>query len=211
MNALDFSDELICTFRTMAKTVWKPGSYLVEELVQYLEKLEVSSLKSRDELQIIYINVLNERLDINKGVYRRFINAAARLGVTFNYHEKLMIESAIDDPRLTFPAWLSTSIKSTVDLHHIAYDVEASRNVEAMSIDLLLGDDKKKDDAIESVFCSFVYNCVDEELVHKALNDECRVEEYLEDYWDHLKVHHKAQVTRSRRLAHYKCNHIVWS
>ncbi len=195
-------NKLIAHFQKWNLTSWEPSEDLLQELEGYLSLFSLEYIRPESQIKSSLIFLINERLNLNRDVYRFFIDRAAEQKKIFNYHQKLNIEEVINHPDIDFSLWFRDNFhpqKEFSSLLKISKEVEVLKNRDFINLDDYLKDEKKYLDVISSIFCSYIYHCIPEEIVHKALNKNCR-EKYFYNYFDHLQHFHKSQVSRNKGL-----------
>ncbi|CAD5977011.1 MULTISPECIES: DNA-methyltransferase [Planktothrix] len=196
-------NKLIANFQEWTLTSWKPSEDMLQALEEYLVFFSPKDIRDVNYIKQSLIFVINERLELNRKVYRYFIDQAAKKGEIFNYHQKLEIEEAINRPEINFNEWVSDIFKHHQHLEYLlilATEVETEKNRDFIDLDKLLKEKEKYINIIESIFCSYIFYCVSEDTIHKAVNKNCQ-ERYFENYWEHLKYFHSKQVARDQGLS----------
>lgn len=192
--------KLIHTFKELCNTTWEPSEKLVQELINYIDQFKDTEFNKKTDLKNKLIFIINNILDLNKKQYRKFINSAAKKGILLNYHEKLEIEEAISSPEINFKNFIEKKSFFIKDLSFTIEEIEKERNKKLFSLDSYLEKEKNKDIIIESIFCSFIYYSVQEEIVHKKNNSDCMID-YKDSFFNHLTTHHREQINRKNGLA----------
>jgi DNA modification methylase len=196
-------NKLIANFQEWTLTSWEPSKDMLDTLKEYLALFSPKDIRDVSHIKKSLIFVINERLELNRKVYRYFIDQAAKKGEIFNYHQKLEIEEAINRPEINFIEWVSDSFRFNNEFEYLlklSEEIERNKNKYLIDLDKQLKDDKKSIDVINSIFSSYIYYCISEDIVHKAVNKNCK-ERYFDNYWDHLKYFHNLQVSRDQGLA----------
>ncbi|MEA5513500.1 DNA methyltransferase [Nodularia sp. UHCC 0506] len=191
--------KLLSSFKEWTHTEWQPSAELFQELEKFLSLVYHENIQTKNVIKNNLIFIINERLELNKHIYRLFIDNSASKGIIFNYHEKIKIEDAINHPIVDFPSWFATKLSIYSKLDTLLDQIEEKRNKSLIDLDKYLQEDKKSHLVIESIFCSYIYFSLLEKDVHQALNKNCQLK-YFNHYWDHLKYFHESQVSRENRL-----------
>lgn len=199
VNTEIVAKQLISNFQILTDTHWQPSEQLVIELNKYLDQFSDEHLLPTNYTKNALIFIINDRLSLNRSIYRLFIDKLASQGIIFNYHQKLIIEENINRPEINFIEWYRNHFSHiNVDIK-LLDEIEQKRNREIIKLDYFLKGDKKYDLVIESIFCSYIYYCIKEYRVHENLNKHCK-EKYLLKYWDHLQTFHASQIYRNEGL-----------
>ncbi|MEA5508657.1 site-specific DNA-methyltransferase [Crocosphaera sp. UHCC 0190] len=193
------ANQLIDNFSKMTLTEWRPSDELVKKLHEYLSLFSDERIQPITTINNSLLFVINERLNLNKKIYRFLIDRAAEKEIIFNYHQKIAIEDTLNHPDLNFLNWYLCEIGEHQNLIDVLKEVEDQRNTTFLNLDKYLQQDPKKLLVIESIFSSYIYHCINEEKVHKALNQDCKTK-YFKNYWSHLKYFHDSQVSREQGL-----------
>ncbi|EGD4729001.1 hypothetical protein DUM79_25570, partial [Escherichia coli] len=87
---------LIDFFRKTLNTSWNPNEQLKRKLAEHIS---VQCTQSTYNEKVLINNLgflLNERLQLNQDVFRYVINELAKKGFIFNYHDKILIQNALN-------------------------------------------------------------------------------------------------------------------
>lgn len=193
-------NKLIANFQEWTLTTWKPSEDMLQALEEHLTFFSPKDIRDVNAIKQSLIFVINEKLELNRKVYRYFIDQAAKRGEIFNYHQKLEIEAAINRPDINFYEWVYHTFKTHQNLKYLvilATQVQTEKNIEFINLDHFLNGKEKNINIIESIFCSYIFYCISEDAIHKAVNKNCQ-ERYFENYWEHLKYFHSKQVARDQ-------------
>jgi len=196
-------NKLIANFQEWTLTTWKPSEDMLQALEEYLTFFSPKDIRDVNPIKQSLIFVINERLELNRKVYRYFIDQAAKRGEIFNYHQKLEIEAAINRPEIIFYEWVYDSFKTHQNMEYLvilATEVETKKNINFIKLDQFLNGQEKYINIIESIFCSYIFYCISEDAIHKAVNKNCQ-DKYFKNYWEHLKYFHSKQVAREQGLS----------
>jgi len=208
MKQTQIINHLIQNFKDLTSTTWHPSNELLEKIAEYLALFEEQLFQSIDTINDNLLRLINERLEINKSIYRNFIDRTAKKGIIFNYHQKIEICEVINKPQINFINWYIENIGNHKNLIRFLEEVQQKKNTKFIALDNYLRDDPKKSTIIESIFCSYVYSWFSEDKVHKALNPDCR-NQYIEDYWAHLNQFHRLQMSREQGLVIVNLDEII--
>lgn len=138
-------NKLIANFQEWTLTSWKPSEDMLQALEEYLVFFSPKDIRDVNYIKQSLIFVINERLELNRKVYRYFIDQAAKKGEIFNYHQKLEIEEAINRPEINFNEWVSDIFKHHQHLEYLlilATEVETEKNRDFIDLDKLLKEKK---------------------------------------------------------------------
>ncbi len=193
------SKQLTNQFRRWCKSSWSPSEALILESDLYLARFHEEDFVTESEHKNSLIYLINSRLGLNRPLFRKFIDNAASLKITFNYHNKLKIEEIIAHPELKLEDWLVNLYPNTKELIKLVKEVDGTKNKDVKNLDVILQDDPKMPQVIESIYCSFLYYATYEKATHQALNPDCRLN-YQSSYFEHLSKYHTDQIDRSNGL-----------
>ena len=190
---------LISHFQHLTHTCWQPSLELIKELEKYLANFSFEHLQEKSYIENSLIYIINDRMGLNKDIYRLFIDKLANNNQIFNYHQKIQIEANINKPETNFIDWCLLELKIDENLKYFLQEIEEKRNKDFINLDKYLHNDEKYAVVIESIFCSYIYYCIDEKNIHKILNKDCQIE-YFNNYWHHLQKFHASQISREKGL-----------
>ncbi|MGK7244805.1 DNA-methyltransferase [Buttiauxella agrestis] len=197
---------LIDFFRKTLNTVWSPNEQLKGKLVEHISAQNTQHTYSEKTLTNNLGFLLNERLQLNQDVFRYVINELAKKGCIFNYHDKLLIQNALNRIDLDFSKWFSKQFHSYFEENIITY-AEVKRNKSFIDIDWHLSDDKKSDEVIESIFCSFIHYAF---IENNDISEDFSIEQFhKESFWEYLKKNNSAQINRKNGLSIVDINSII--
>ena len=197
---------LIDFFRKTLNTSWNPNEQLKRKLAEHIS---VQCTLSTYNEKVLINNLgflLNERLQLNQDVFRYVINELAKKGFIFNYHDKILIQNALNRIDLNFSHWFSSRFSSCFEENIISH-AEEKRNKSFIDIDWYLNNDKKSDDVIESIFCSFIHYAF---IKNPKISEDFSIEQlHKESFWEYLKNNHSEQINRKNGLSIVNANSII--
>ncbi|WP_165708150.1 DNA-methyltransferase [Pectobacterium polaris] len=199
-------NHLIDLFRKTLGTSWNPNEQLKCKLAEHISAQCIQSIYSEKTLVNNLGFLLNERLQLNQDVFRYVINELAKKGYIFNYHDKLLIQNALNRIDLNFSNWFSKQFPYYCEEKIITH-AEEKRNKSFIDVDWHLNDDKKSDDVIESIFSSFIHYAF---IKNQEINEDFSIEKlYKESFWEYLKNNNSSQVNRKNGLSIVNVNSII--
>ncbi|MDJ0598654.1 MAG: hypothetical protein QNJ37_07440 [Crocosphaera sp.] len=199
MQVEEIANKLISNFQKKTLTQWQPSNDLIANLHNYIALFSEEAFKPMAVINKELLFIINDRLDLNKKVYRFFIDKAAYKGFIFNYHQKLQIKNTLNYPETNLVDWYFRHIGEDYELIDILQEIENRKNKKFIDLDKYLNQDPKFNLIIASIFCSYIYYIFYEKDVHQILNQDCR-KKYLNNYWQHLKYFHGLHLIMKKLL-----------
>jgi DNA modification methylase len=185
---------------------------LVEGATERVRTLADSRIDPDADRTALVARIINEKFDVNAGAVADFYALAAQQGVTFNYHQKVLIVRAFNmsDAHLLKKVLTERGVVKSVaqtlagQFAPAPYDESfAVLRRELTSPTLTRKDSKPRDRSEEimaALYTAFVYRLFSEQHWH-AINDPLgREQEYEPDFWKHLHRNFPALFSRDRSL-----------
>lgn len=194
-------NKLIREFETILQVSFKPDEALFRDLYPLLKHLADQEPIDKSRREYLLLGYVNSKFRFNADGIRGFLASAARVKVTFNYHEKLQISDAFD-----------TSDNNV--LKHVLYKKEIFRKNSQLMVDInknfkpIAGDEtisrlhselreptltrkdsKPRDwskEILSSLFGAFVYRSYPAKTIHSFTDPLSGSQSYCRNFWDHL-------------------------
>lgn len=175
-----------------------------EAVAAYLASLPPLTPESRKRN---FIAQINSKFRINAENIADFLGRAAKLGYTFNYHEKLTIQRAFDRSELNSLAAVlkernvpleiarelvrsATCVSDQTTVGYVVAELNAPAKLRRE-----VGNRNIRLEILKALFSSYVWACAEKKQLHKFFDAHFSEDSYEENYWNELQ-------TRSPRLFH---------
>ena len=210
MNAEDFVRE----FSNTVKWSYTPSEEIYASLENLLLSVENSELIPKHRRTGCIFYHASRKFKFNADGVRSFLGFSASHKITFNYHEKNVINKAFDENNESIILDLIrskeiSSSKKLTDLLMSKFSPIDKEGIlqrlhsELQSPTLTRKDSKPKDRSCEilaSLFCAYLYTSFSEECIHKFNNPTERKHKYYSDYWKYLHSNHPDLFSRDNVL-----------
>ena len=210
------SKDFIGEFSREIDWLYQPGNEISTSLENLLSSLrEVAPIPKKRRVESIYYHA-NKKFRFNSEGIKSFLGYAANYGVTFNYHQKVIISSAYygcnkallvemlnSHSKLANSSGLVKSILSVYSPISKEHTLKLLHS-ELQNPTLTRKDSKPKersDEILAALFSAYVYSSFPEEVMHE-LNDPIKMKhKYYPDYWEHLHHNHPDLFSRDFALS----------
>jgi len=167
-----------------------------EELAAYLSKYDLLPLSVREKAFFAHINW---KFRINADHLASFYERGAKLGKTFNYHEKVAIQEVFDREDLFdlgrlldevgIDAGVSNALVATArcasredTLKHLHLELNAPAKLRRD-----VGERDVRSEILKSLFASFAWGSLPQRDMHRYFDADFNEEGYCERFWDELQ------------------------
>ncbi len=211
MKAKDFIKE----FSSAVDWAYVPSEEIYASLNNLLSSLRNSELVPKSRRTDLIFYHANKKFKFNADGVRSFLSFAANHGITFNYHEKNVINRAFDEDNKSLLLEMLNCHKTSsnndelVDLLMSVYSpIHKNATLQQLHSELrnptlTRKDSKPKDRSYEiltSLFSAYVYTSFPEKYMHEVNDPIERKHNYYSDYWEHLHSNHPDLFSRDNAL-----------
>ncbi|MCG2578084.1 site-specific DNA-methyltransferase [Dechloromonas sp. XY25] len=167
-----------------------------EALVTYLSKYDLLPLPVREKA---FFSHVNKKFKINAHYLAAFYERGAKLGKTFNYHQKVAIQEIFDREelfglsRLLDDFSIDTEVCETLaaaarcscrndTLEHLHLELKAPAKLRRE-----VGERDVRTEILKALFASFLWGSLPQRDMHRYFDSDFNEEGYCERFWDELQ------------------------
>lgn len=189
---------LVSDFKSLIEYDWEPDIATQKELQDFLCLLNGTNLLPLQEREMKILQIVNEKLEINQEVFKHIIDVAAKMGIYFNYHQRVQLQNLLNsNDAKDFSEWLSIDCGCTQsEIATLTSLFPRSNRKDILSVlhKDIESDDRAKE-ILSSIFASYIFYSFSSRDVHQKNNQDSE-KEYFPDFWLHLQHFYPQSIHR---------------
>lgn len=169
------SSIIINEFQKKINGIFVPNKRQLEELDKISQAFEDKLIK-KNSINISFEEIVNEKLEINKGRIKKFIDCCAENDITFNYHQKNLIQHAMDSKQKDLLLKIETKSQYINIIGNLIKEEQFFENgnyVENLNAALSkLENPEPKQALLSSLFARFVFEYFDKSDLYRYFSKD---------------------------------------
>jgi modification methylase bslI len=189
-------DDIIKAFKDFLPCDWEPQADQITALEQLFDFASIHGFSLNEDYESVFIEAVNQKLDLNKSIYKKILDKAFFEKIKLNYFLKSEIRKLLDSCDVAgYCDFLSVNNIDSSGMRSVFTPVSKSDTHEAVSS--LYKTDAKYLDVYCSIFSRFCFHLFAEECSYRFFSGES---DSSRDYFDFIEKKYPDIMDRSNAL-----------